>query len=70
MTQFIKVTGVAKNPQTLYINALSLVCIFPAQQWGCEHTQVRVKDSQSNMSDIYRDYSVKETPEEILAQLK
>jgi hypothetical protein len=69
MTQFIKVTTSRDQSQTLYLNADYVICILPANQWEHHpHTQIRVHDS--SMGYTYRDYSIKETPEEILAQLK
>ena len=54
MTQFIKVTLTSKMPQTLYLNADYVICIFPANQWEKPHTLIRVKDSSSTPTD-YRD---------------
>jgi len=68
MTQFIKVTISCDQPQTLHLNADYVICIFPANEWSKPHTQIRVKDPAWQYD--YKDFSIKETPEEILAQLK
>lgn len=65
MTQFIKVTTV-DNGETLYFNTHNVHAIIPAFQ-GVENTTILLEDRTRGS---YREYKIKETPEEILAQLK
>jgi hypothetical protein len=66
MTQFIKITLV-DNDEKLYFNAHYVHAIIPAFL-GVENTTIRILDKTAGYH--YREFKIKETPEEILAQLK
>jgi hypothetical protein len=66
MTQFIKVTRV-DNGETLYFNAHYIFVIIPPFK---NQPNTIIRNLDQTQGNYYRDYEIKETPEEILVQLK